>query len=249
MIRALPVTYITNLMAMFPRSPVTASRLLSVRPDRSLVGLGNYYGRTAGFRRPNDALPMWDRWLGADRTVIPTELGDEVGRDMRGLFGTLEAMGGGRPVLAKNNGLNAAAHLVGDVLPTAHFVCMDRDPVFLAQSLLQARRQIHGDDAIPYGLHGGQRHTDPVDDVVSQVCWHRELAMTQQAALGADRFWRVSYEAFCADPAPLVDRVAREVLDVSPSIGDLPTLQASRRVTLESDEFDRLERRVKEQVL
>lgn len=248
LIRTLKLSYVTNLMAMFPRSPVTASELLGTRPDAGIVDVTNYYGRTSGFARPNDALPIWDRWLGNDRTTIPVALDEAVVTDMASFFGSLEAAYG-RPVLSKNNGLNACAHLIADALPTAQFVCMDRDPVFLAQSLLRARREIHGTDDSPYGLHGGRRDADPVTDVVTQVRWHHDLAARQEAAIGTARFHRVSYEAFCANPAAtvreLADRVfgSRAVHD-----GPMPQLKASTSVTIDRVEFRALERQVREAI-
>ena len=59
-----------------------------------------------------------------------------------------------KPILVKNNNLNACASLVADVFQQAVFICMTRDPRFLAQSLLQARVNIHGGEDFPYGIAG-----------------------------------------------------------------------------------------------
>ncbi len=53
-----------------------------------------------------------------------------------------------------------------------------------------------------------------VESVCRQVLFHEQLAAAQEAMLGPKRFWRISYEQFCADPAALVHRVARELLGV-----------------------------------
>ena len=80
--RCLPVTYLNNLTALFPRAPITAN-LLFGRPIRHEgVTLANYYGRTRGVSGPNDCLHLWDRWLGQDRTQIPEQIEAEVIRLM-----------------------------------------------------------------------------------------------------------------------------------------------------------------------
>ena len=48
--------------------------------------------------------------------------------------------------------------------------------------------------------------------VCRQALHHCRTAERQQATIGRDRFWIVSYEEFCADPAALVARVSEEIL-------------------------------------
>jgi hypothetical protein len=242
LIRALPVTYFTNVTAVFPRSPIAASDLLRLRPDNSKVSDRSLYGRSAGWRGASDALPLWDRWLGGDRHQMPPELTPEAQAAMTSFFGAYETWSE-RSVVAKNNSLNAVAHLVAETLPRAHFICVDRDPVFLAQSLLEARAFIYGDTGRPYGLApAGQAPDDPVDGVIDQVRYHRELADLQVQRIGADRFWIVDYDEFCRDPNALVERVSNALLDGVEPVSQLQPFAASRRVRIDAATFERLER-------
>jgi len=239
--RALPVAYFTNFTSLFPRSPVTASRLFRVRPGSDAVTQSSHYGRTVGMRGPNDGLYLWDRWLGEDRTKIVKSL-DAVAEDaLLRFFGAHEAWAG-RPLVTKNNALNAHAALIGARLPTARFICLDRDPVYLAQSLLIARSYIHGDEAVAYGLNEGLAGgRDPVGDVCRQVRFHQQLAKNQLAELGPERFKILSYDAFCADPAEIVTKVAGW-LDVVVDESKVPgELGVSRSRRLDSEVFARLE--------
>lgn len=212
LLSALDVSYITNLTAVFPRSPITASRMFRVRPAPDRVNLRSHYGRTTGFHGPNDGLHLWDRWLGSERTVVHQSIDGEPARKMVRFFGAYESWSQ-RPLVTKNNALNAHAAIVAEHLPTAHFLCLERDPVFLAQSLLLARTYIHGDRRVPYGLDvgTGQTAADPVEAACEQVRYHQRLAEQQRRSLGS-RFEFVSYEAFCRDPAELIHHVARDVL-------------------------------------
>ncbi len=211
LIAHLDVAYFNNLTAVFPRAPIVANRIFG-RFLRPATSFHNYYGRTSGLSGVNDALHIWDRWLGPDRTRVPDEITDQQTLEMRRFFGALEASSH-KPVVNKNNRLNTCAHLIAARLPQSHFLCLEREPVFLAQSLLQARHDIIGDSTVPYGVDSeGSRLDDPVGDVCRQVRFHREMVLRQLEAIGRSRFWLVSYERFCEEPWRLVTAVGREVL-------------------------------------
>ncbi len=154
LIRNLPVAYFDNLASVFPRSPLTARRMLGQRLHRSLIAYRSYYGRTSGWSAPNDALNLWDRWLGRDRSRAPERLDAKARAEMSAFFAAFERETG-LPVVAKNNALNASAHLVAEALPTARFICLQRSRNSLALSLYRARMEIHGAATVPYGLTNG----------------------------------------------------------------------------------------------
>lgn len=227
LMRNLPVAYFTNLTAVFPRSPLTAMWLPGRLLPRRAPGYQSYYGKTRYWSGPNDALQIWDRWLGPDRTAIPEALAPEQQAAMRRFFGAFEALTG-RPLVAKNNSLNASAHLVGEVFPQARFLCLVRDRVALAASLLRARREIHGTEEVPYGLaQEDDTASDPVLGVCRQVLFHEALAARQVERLGPERFRLVAYEAFCRDPRALVRQVGEQILGRAPTAEELdPALQS-----------------------
>ena len=66
----LPVTYINNLTTVFPRAPIVANRLFGRWLQKPPAEYRSFYGRTSGFAAENDALHIWDRWLG---TTTPTQ--------------------------------------------------------------------------------------------------------------------------------------------------------------------------------
>lgn len=245
LIRNLPVAYLTNLTAVFPRSPVTACRLFRQELRNARLRTRSYYGKTLRMWGPNDALYVWDRWFGPDRTRVPTSLAESDRAAMRSFFGAVERHYG-RPVLNKNNSLNLSAHLVASALDAAHFVCMVRDPLFLAQSLLRARETIHGDRHRPYGIPapGTEGLEDPIEHVCRQALHHDRVARIQQDRLGADRFWIVDYDEFCRDPGALVERVAADVLE-EPLAADArrpAPSEPSRSRKVPRGDFERLER-------
>lgn len=217
LIRALPVSYFNNLTSLFPRAPITADRLLGRLVRHRPVTFHSYYGRTAHLSGPNDALYFWDRWLGPDRDRPPETITPPAAKAMRAFFGAWEAHTG-RPLVNKCNALVASAHLVAEVLPTARFVCLTRDPVPHVLSLERARREIHGDPRVRYGLGpppANQPADDPLVDLCRQAVFHQRLAARQERRLGLSRFRVISYEAFCKDPDAVVRLIGREHLGLT----------------------------------
>lgn len=234
----LPVAFFNNLTSLFPRSPITANawfgKGLRYRPG----SYRSYYGRTRSLAAPNDALYLWDRWVGRDRRRIPRQLDPAAQEALRRFLGAFELFAG-KPLVAKNNNLNGYAHLVAEVLPQAGFVCLTREPVFLAQALLIARRDIPGDEQVPYGL-AEERVDDPVTDVIRQVQFHQRLLQEQQLKVGP-RFRVVSYESLCANPGRIVRGIAEQLGVPLNSAAVLPaSFEVSRQTRVEPAIFERL---------
>jgi hypothetical protein len=238
LITHLPVCYINNLTAVFPRAPITANAVFGWPLRTSETGYQSYYGKTPHFYGPNDALYIWDRWLGKDRGQVPPPLSNQQKEDMIRFFGAYQEACP-KPLVNKVNRFVTCAQLVADVLNTSHFICLRRDPVYLAQSLLRARLDIHGDATIPYGVTNpdlGNPQGDYVKDVCDQVAFYENKIAEQLAAIGPRRFWVISYEDFCRNPSSLVRRVSEQILGqiVDPTqLRDLPALKSSNQARLD----------------
>jgi hypothetical protein len=99
------------------------------------MGFRSYYGRTDHLSGSNDGLQLWDRWLGADRTHPPAELSPE--RVKRWSVPTGSGWSG-RPWWPEQQPQWERQSRRGGA-PRLYFLCLARDPVFLARSLLRAR--------------------------------------------------------------------------------------------------------------
>lgn len=247
LIRHLPVYYFNNLTSLFPRSPIMANRLFGrfLQLDQSKIPLDSFYGRTTRLSFPNDALYLWDRWTGTDRKKIPESLSLETQQDIIRFFNAVEAHAG-RPLLNKNNSLNTYAALIAAILPDACFICLDRDPLYLAQSHYVARKFIHGDEHISYGIRGNiPAAEDPIEDICRQVLFHKDRIRQQEELIGADRFVILSYEDFCARPAywvsELSQRLLGHTLDSHRLEQELPPLRAANKRKIEADTFQKIE--------
>lgn len=244
LIHNLPVTFFNNLTSVFPRAPITANRMFGRMLRKPSGALQSFYGRTSGFASENDALHLWDRWLGPDRYAVPERLDAATADAMRRFFAAYE-QAFGRPIVNKNNALATGAEPVAAALPTAHFLFIRRDPVFAVQSILGARETIQGTRDAPYGVNDPMRRhvaSNPIEDVCAQVLYHERRMEEQRRNIGDRRFWVVEYEHFCVEPHAIVERVGRDVLgfDVDPAAlrAALPPLRNTNRSKLPQGEID-----------
>ncbi|MAT69377.1 MAG: hypothetical protein CMJ58_07595 [Planctomycetaceae bacterium] len=247
---ALPVDRFTNVVNLFPRSPLTATRLIGRWLRQPSSQFRSFYGRTAGLSGLSDALPIWERYLGANSSAAPAPLDQATQAALRQFFAAWTAAFG-MPLVSKCNRLIAAASDVAAALPEATIMCLHREPLWHAQSLHRARQQIHGDLQTPYGLAPAASRDcdDPVESVCQQVLYHRQLALRQQEAIGVDRFWIVPYDEFCSDPNRWIARAADALFadEASrPPIQSAAPQRVSRKAALPADVLDRLQSRLAE---
>src|SRR5688572_18258000 len=151
---------------------------------------------------------LWDRWFPGDRNRLADPPGCAARKALGRFFGAWQ-QAWHKPVVAKNNRLYAYGEHVASALPTAHFVCPVRDPVYLAQSQLLARQMLLGRLDKPYGIRTPEYEAraqpgSPAEDACAQVAADRAVAENTRAAIGSSRFWMVSYERFCTDPNALL---------------------------------------------
>jgi len=253
LIKHLPVSYFNNLTSIFPKSPIVANKIFGrfTKKNNTDITFKSLYGRTSNIWAPNDALYLWDRWTGASREEIPKEISTVNRTEMRNFFGAVE-QNTGKPLVNKNNKLNTYANMIAEILDTAYFICLDRDPVFLAQSQLIASRFIHGDENTPYGprfeaikKNQNAPNVDAVEQVCKQVIIHRETMYKQLNLIGEKRFIIVPYEDFCADPAKWVCKISDEILKhrLDPEMirKDLQPLKVSKNIKINEVTFKKIE--------
>jgi hypothetical protein len=247
LIRQLPVSYFSNVVGIFVRSPLLATRALSFALTRRSVSFSSFYGKSQRLSGPNDALHIWDRWFGSDRNRMREPPDSAALASMSRFFGAWQRTWH-LPIVAKNNQLYAYGEAVARALPTAHFVCLRRDPVFLAQSQLVARRLLLGRVDVPYGISTPEyqaraRPDRPAEDACAHVAADLDVAARTRRAIGESRFWTVSYEHFCDDPNVLLERLSREVLQVpyTPlTSADMAAIRTSSRRTVSQETFDEI---------
>lgn len=252
--RYLPVTYFTNLCALFPHSPITASKRLGCFLRHRQADFHSFYGNTAGLTAPNDGFHLWNRWLGSDRYRAPDCIDQQAADKMQSFFNAWLTTFG-RPLLNKNNRNTDCVSLLASILNNAFFIIVRRDPVFVAQSLMIARQRIQGSQSIGWGLRSrsGSSSRDPlgyIDDVCDQILEIETRLTREELALGRDRFFEISYERFCADPGRFVQKISHWIWNTGVKDDryqrELKPFQVTNARLLDRDEFARIEFRLRD---
>lgn len=243
----LDVCFPRNITALFPRSPISISKIHRrfARPGPAAGDqYQNYYGKTSGMSSPSEANHIWNRWVQPDSTGFRTILSPAGAREAARFFAAFSGVEG-KAVISKNNNMNVFADVIAAAMPNALIVCLRRSPEFLAQSLLQARRDIHGSVARGYGVQdakNGAGRSDPVASVCAQVAYLERAAREMRSRIGEDRFWIVDYEEFCRSPGELVTAISSRLglpmaaSEVATAIEPIP----ARNVVRDEAEFLRI---------
>lgn len=205
----------TNFIARFWKAPafaITMSRVLPLPPS---PGFESERGRTTGLSAPHEFGYFWSRWFDVGQGSHALNADERAKVDARGLARALGAMetAASRPLLFKNNTwCTPQADFLSGLLPTARFVVCDRDPFFVAQSILEQRARL-GDETVWWSARPSGSDTwgklGPLEEVARQtVGLYRDMEAAL-AHIPVDRVRRIDYQTLCSDPG----RVVRNILD------------------------------------
>ena len=241
----LDVSYASNLMGLFPRSPLTATRLFGrfVSP-RPVADFRSYFGQSSRLSGPHDGFFIWNRWLGEDRYAPKGQLTASESEKMREFFARW-ATEIPTPFLNKNNRNANCIDLLARELPSARFLVVRRDPAAIVRSLIRAREQVQGDRRAPWGLLSSAESDHElgyVDDVCRQVMRIEQRLDEQVAVIDPDRIVGIRYEDFCENPKALVARLAESIpnLTIASGIQQLSDFRCSTGRLLSEDEEERI---------
>jgi hypothetical protein len=161
---------------------------------------------------------------------------------MRSFFAAWTTAFEGRPFLNKNNRNTAAMGILAAELPTARFILIRRHPLFVAQSLVEARETVQGDRAVGWGLAaGGPAVGDELADVTDQVQRIEALIERQLSGVDPARVFEVGYDELCDDPQGVVGRISEWLGLVPQRLEALEPFTSNDRPRLEPAEFHRLQ--------
>ena len=251
--RYMDVTYFSNLTSLFAKAPLAATKMFHWLPHRQSADFKNFYGQTAGLNGPNDGFSVWNHWLGDDRYVPRTDV-TLAEQNSMGQFFSVWCETFGKPFLNKNNRNTGCLNLLCHAIPQATIVVVRRNPLLVAQSLINARMHVQGDKSVGWGLHSQSSDTtaDPlsyVDDVCDQVLQIDAELDEQLKDIPSDRIVEFTYEGFCEAPDETLRWIASRIPGVNLNnaliASELRPFAASAKVTLSPAEKERLLSRLK----
>jgi hypothetical protein len=208
LVQAFDVGYLSNRHCRWWGAPSLVERFWHPSPPAVYE---SRFGRTVGPAAPSECEGFWYRFFRRSPQYVP--LGEADPARLRRLRAAVRRLGdaAGRPLVFKNLLNTLRLRPLGTALPEAVFVCVRRDVVATAASLLESRRTISGDVTKWWSAEPPEieelRRLPPEQQVVEQVRRIEALVHRDRESLGAGRFLELRYEEVCEDPAEAMREV------------------------------------------
>lgn len=252
--------YPSNLIARFFGNPYMGARiqqaLLTFDSNRQIftedqtLAFSSDLGRTDGALAPSEFWYYWRRFFSFDHTnyLEENELAQiDVDDFLNGLAGLEAALAA--PVATKAMILNWNLPFLDKILPNVLFINVERDPLYNAQSLLQARERFFNDRSRWYSFKPPEfdmlAAEPPLSQVVGQIYYNRKGVRDGLATIDENRQLNVDYSEFCADPKHTMSLIKKKFSDQGFELsGDYvgpEMFKESRTVRLSQDEVADIE--------
>jgi len=247
-VRHLRLAYVDNTAARFWMAPtVGLLHPFRRRPgaERSSVTLGSTLGSSEGPYGPHEFSYFWQHWLGfhpADE-LSPEALARV---DWEGIDRKLAAVAGvfGAPLIMKSiSFVDYHVAWMAAREPRYRFVWIEREPLFVVQSILESRRLRYGDEGAWWSIRPADverwRAATPIEQVCHQVSHVRRALQTAFRGLPESRRLVLQYRELVADPGEALARVAALAGVEAPAPGEIPPLELRSRNRWRRSEEDR----------
>ena len=207
--------YVNNVAARFWLAPVHGLRLgRLIAGETEPVSFESDYARTRSPRDIHEFGYFWRHWLRKETfedVVNAREREAEI--DWAGLRRTLANMQAelGKPFVAKN--MLGAYHLpkLREVLGPVLYVYIERDPLDVAVSILDARRKYYSDPNSWWSYvpveYPSLKDRDVWEQIAGQVHYLARFYERAFAEVGEEAVVRTTYERLCGDPASVLAAV------------------------------------------
>lgn len=252
MARRFRVCYFSNLMMLFPESPVCVARALArVNGCDPPPSFESRYGETDGWKSPHQGQGIWLRWFRNDYGCMgPGELTEREGRELRNTVSLLQDAFRA-PFLNKWQGHHGRLRVLAEVLPETLFIRIKRDPAWVAQSILYGRRTLFKDEREWFSSKPRNYEEIRLKPLLEQVCeqvYYLERDMDEDMeAIGREKFLEVNYEDFCRAPGEALEEI-RRFYSRSQGLCELEgrhrissSFECSGKIKIRQDEFEAIE--------
>ncbi len=219
--RGFDLTIPDNVVARFWRAPdvgVTLSRALRDQFGRdnldTATPLRSTHGVTDGPFEPHEFGYFWQRFFDftSGHALSEAQLRSVRWDALRADLARMQAAGVGRPLSMKGVALSLIIEALAIRIPETVFLYVERDPRFVAQSMLSTRRARYGRAEAWWSVvpanHDALRSLPAVEQVVGQLGALRGSIARGLAAIPREQWVRIDYDALCGRPNETLDLVA-----------------------------------------
>jgi hypothetical protein len=248
--------YCSNVVARFFRAPwagARVQRILEPVLDPPNFTYESDAGRTDGWAGPHEFGYFWEEHFGFEAHHEPTDDALDAldpgpfRRDLAALEAELDA-----PLLFKNVILDFVVERIDAWLEDARFLCLQRDPMLVAQSLYRTRRSYYGTPEAWYSVRPRRaddwEERSPAEQIAAQIRSVSESLNAASKAIDEAKWRDVSYRELCEAPRDLAESVAGARDVEATELDRIPaSFVPSTELTLDADVLERLERALEDE--
>ncbi|MFY3629844.1 sulfotransferase [Achromobacter xylosoxidans] len=238
--------YASNFLARFWQTPAVGAiieQALKIRENDG-IDFSSTHGVTKGWSNSHEFGYYWSSWFDRGQTthrLAPAELAQIDAAAMLRSLGALEAVRHLPFVFKNNTWCTLQAAYLARTLPTSLFVVCRRNPLFIAQSILMARRERYGDERQWWSVRPSTYETiiqySPQQQVVFQALEIQREMDDELRLIAPHRLVHAPYERLCAEPR----RIVAEVVERCESAGARLKLERTCPEAFESTDVRRLQ--------
>lgn len=214
------LAYVNNVVARFWDAPLVGAMVDRVLPPEDAgpapEAPRSEYGRTSGRAEPHEFGNFLRRWIEfgeVHRSASQTPSPETTGAWRREVAALEDFYR--RPLMLRNLVYGQNVPLVRSVFPASLFVVCRREPLWQAQSMLEARARQPGGRGAWWSLRPpgceGLDSRSPEEQVVGQIRAAQAVLERDLAALPASAALHVEYAEVCRDPRGQVRRVVQRL--------------------------------------
>lgn len=250
------IGYISNFECSLHKNIVLASflskRIFGERPHGCFTAK---YGTTRGRAAPSECGTLWYQWFPKESHFVEShEIDDSSLNKMKNVVYSVIAAKR-KSLLIKNLNCGQRLRALVKAFPEAQFIFCRRNPLYAAQSLLVARKRVHGSTNKWFSVMPKEypqlKLLSPVEQVVAQIYYIEKQIINDLNRLFPDSYLMIEYEDFCSRPEQELNRVIgfieRDGFKVQNRTGfEMGLIQFQNEKTIDDKTFDKLRYYVKE---
>lgn len=251
---SLPLTYFNNLTFLFKRSPIVSNRIFKYFFFKSKKKSSNYhsfFGRTVGLSEVSEGAHIWNRWFLSDNKNRYLDVVNLTEEDKASMYNYLMQYCNvfKKGFIGKEGRFTFYIDVLSKIFPTSYFVRVRRNPVYIAQSLLMARKQVQGSKYVLWGydvrkdksLSKSSKGDGYLKDICLQVKSIEEWIDAKFNDFDdSNRIINVDYEDFCRSPNSVVREISKRIFGNEPDV-DIAPFKISKEKKIANYEFNYLE--------
>jgi len=241
------VLYIDNLICKFHRNLFFGFWLSNkIFKQKAHNCFRSNHGNTieCGWHAPSECGEFWYRWLPRDRHFIDYDdindkMVEEIRKEITAVINYFD-----KPIVFKNLNAGQRMRLLRKVFPDAKFIFVKRDPLFIAQSILKAKRKLGLKDNVFWSIMPKNveelKQLNGYEQIVKQIFYLEKQIVEDMNLFGNENFYIIEYKDLIEKFEYILIKCREFINARDREFYQKPLIKFSEEITLNSKEIKKL---------